>query len=390
LTEGAGLVIVGVNLTPEFNVAASGDYTIHTLVYDPNTLDLTSIDIGVTTGFDVNGLLIQGGGDICASLDVAGAPVVVEIIESDSGTLTLDGDNPTVVCEGDMAMISATPDGNINVPPGFEVIYVLTEGAGLVIIDANATPEFSVSAAGDYTIHTLVYDPNTLDLNIVQFGITTGFDVNGLLIQGGGDICASLDVAGAPVVVETIQSGDAGLITDGSANNCIFSDQPVLRNAILSGQIIPAGDSLVIILVDSNSNIIDVNSEPEFFISMAGDYSIHPVIYNPSVCDVYSINTVAELLECSCVAINLVGVPVSVQECEANVVNCPEDLYVPGPNNAVTPGLYESSKTISSDGLIMSGSVEYSAGETIQLMSGFEVMSGQEFNAHIEGCDPNQ
>ncbi|MBK6543656.1 MAG: hypothetical protein IPG10_20845 [Flavobacteriales bacterium] len=27
--------------------------------------------------------------------------------------------------------------------------------------------------------------------------VTTGFDVNGLLVQGGGAICASLDVAGA-------------------------------------------------------------------------------------------------------------------------------------------------------------------------------------------------
>ena len=390
LTEGAGLVIVGANPTPEFNVAASGDYTIHTLVYDPNTLDLNIIVFGTTTGFDVNGLLIQGGGDICASLDVAGAPVVVEIIDIDSGTLTLDGDNPTLVCDGDMAMISATPDGNINVPAGFEVIYVLTEGAGLVLIDANPTPEFNVAAPGDYTIHTLVYDPNTLDLNIIVFGTTTGFDVNGLLIQGGGDICASLDVAGAPVVVETIPSGDAGLIAEGSANNCVVSGQSVLRNATLSGQVVPAGYRLVIILVDSNGNIVDVNSEPEFLISMTGDYSIHPVVYNPSVCDVNSINTVAELLECSCVAINLVGVPVSVQVCDENIVNCPEVLYVPGPNSAVAPGLYESSKTISSDGLIMSGSVEYSAGEEIQLMSGFEVMSGQEFNAHIEGCNPNQ
>jgi hypothetical protein len=74
---------------------------------------------------------------------------------------------------------------------------VLTSGAGLVIEQAEATPEFTVDAEGDYTIHTLVYDPTTLDLGIVEFGVTTGFDVNGLLIQGGGSICASLDVAGA-------------------------------------------------------------------------------------------------------------------------------------------------------------------------------------------------
>jgi hypothetical protein len=39
------------------------------------------------------------------------------------------------------------------------------------------------------------------------FGTTTGFDVNGLLIQGGGTICGALDVAGAPIVVEDITVG---------------------------------------------------------------------------------------------------------------------------------------------------------------------------------------
>jgi len=47
----------------------------------------------------------------------------------------------------------------------------------------------------------LVYDPLTLDLGIVVPGVTTGFDVNALLIQGGGTICGALDVAGAPIVV---------------------------------------------------------------------------------------------------------------------------------------------------------------------------------------------
>jgi hypothetical protein len=32
-------------------------------------------------------------------------------------------------------------------------------------------------------------------------GVTTGFNVNSLLVQGGGSICASLDVQGAPFLV---------------------------------------------------------------------------------------------------------------------------------------------------------------------------------------------
>lgn len=36
-----------------------------------------------------------------------------------------------------------------------------------------------------------------MDLGIVEIGVTTGVDVNGLLVQGGGNICAALDVPGA-------------------------------------------------------------------------------------------------------------------------------------------------------------------------------------------------
>jgi hypothetical protein len=78
---------------------------------------------------------------------------------------------------------------------------VLTRGFNLVIRDVSNTPVFNVPQFGLYRIHTLVYDPNTLDLSIVVPGQTTGFDVNGLLLQGGGAICASLDVQGAPFIV---------------------------------------------------------------------------------------------------------------------------------------------------------------------------------------------
>ncbi|MEX1132525.1 MAG: hypothetical protein WEC15_04805, partial [Flavobacteriales bacterium] len=198
LTQGEDLVIVNAESAPFFGVSTPGTYTIHTLVYDANTLDLGIVELGVTTGFDVNSLLIQGGGTICASLDVAGAAFTVEMCvepcDADAGTLS---GGATVCLENGSTTLMATADGNANVPPGYNTVYVLTEGAGLVIVQAGATPEFTVDAEGTYTIHTLVYDANTLDLGIVELGVTTGFDVNGLLIQGGGAICASLDVAGA-------------------------------------------------------------------------------------------------------------------------------------------------------------------------------------------------
>lgn len=122
--------------------------------------------------------------------------------EAEAGTLEASGETDCLEEEG-VVTLTAQHDIDPVIPAGFEAVYVLTEGAGLVIIDVNTdAAEFNVDAEGDYTIHTLVYDPATLDLDIVEIGTTTGFDVNELLEQGGGDICGALDVAGVEFTVE--------------------------------------------------------------------------------------------------------------------------------------------------------------------------------------------
>ena len=287
LTEGAGLVIINVNATPEFSVDAIGTYTIHTLVYDPATLDLSIVELGVTTGFDVNGLLIQGGGAICASLDVAGAAYTVEECldcDADAGTLSGGG---TVCLEDGSATLVATADGNAEVPAGYETLYVLTEGAGLVIINVNATPEFSVDAIGTYTIHTLVYDPATLDLSIVELGVTTGFDVNGLLIQGGGAICASLDVAGAAYTVEECLDCDADAGTlSGGGTVCLEDGSATLVATADGNAEVPAGyETLYVLTEGAGLVIINVNATPEFSVDAIGTYTIHTLVYDPATLD---------------------------------------------------------------------------------------------------------
>ncbi len=97
--------------------------------------------------------------------------------------------------------ISATPVGVPIAPAGFEVLYVLTSGPSFTIEAVSTSPSFVVSDAGLFTIHTLVHDPTTLDLSTIQIGVTTGIEVNDLLIAGGGTICAALDLAGAAFVV---------------------------------------------------------------------------------------------------------------------------------------------------------------------------------------------
>ena len=186
---------------------------------------------------------------------------------TDAGTLTADG-NPVCLVNGS-ATISATPDGNAVVPTGFQTIYVLTSNPGLVIQQTNTAPTFTVNAIGSYTIHTLVYDPNTLDLSIITPGVTTAGEVNSLLQQGGGTICASLDVNGAPisvtlcgctppivsnvVVIEANCGKSDGSITINVANGPAGFDYAwtpnVSSNHIATG--LPAG-TYTIIITDSN------------------------------------------------------------------------------------------------------------------------------------------
>jgi len=199
LTQGPALTIEQVAASPSFTVTAVGDYTIHTLVFDP--ADQLTL-LAATTGFDVDALLIQGGGSLCGALDVSGAPIdvqdeVIGTCDATAGTLTADASPVTLV--GGSAVISATQGTAPVVPSGYSVVYVLTQGPALTIEQVAASPSFTVTAQGDYIIHTLVYDPAD---QATLLAATTGFEVNDLLIQGGGALCGALDVTGAPVVVE--------------------------------------------------------------------------------------------------------------------------------------------------------------------------------------------
>ena len=143
-----------------------------------------------------------------------------QVCTADAGTLTADA-TPVSTTDG-LAVISATPDGNISVPTNYEVTYVLTTGANLLIVDTASSPTFTVGAGPSlttYTIHTLVAetsdsnDPNYLDLSVVEPGTTTGADVLGIISDN--NICADLDVVGAQieVIISIVDIADAFELT---------------------------------------------------------------------------------------------------------------------------------------------------------------------------------
>ncbi|MFK8006944.1 MAG: gliding motility-associated C-terminal domain-containing protein [Saprospiraceae bacterium] len=277
LTESG--VIQAVENTPEFTLTNTGNFTIHTLVYDPNTLDLGIVVLGTTSAQEVNGLLIQGGGTICASLDLTGATVSVidctppPTCIADAGTLVADASSACL--DNGSALISATPQNNVVVPIGYEAIYVLTE-SGVIQAVENA-PEFTVTNTGTFTIHTLIYDPNTLDLGTVVLGITLASEVNSLLIQGGGTICASLDLAGAIISV-----------TDCNPLNC--ATPPQLLNIVkIASSCNQSTGNATVNMVGGNSNYTFDFSAGNVFGNAAvdlavGTYSVTITDINDATC----------------------------------------------------------------------------------------------------------
>ncbi|MBU2941029.1 T9SS type A sorting domain-containing protein, partial [Lacinutrix sp. C3R15] len=128
--------------------------------------------------------------------DVAGAAIVVSEIDVCAASAgTMYSSSPISCLSSGEATINAMQNEAANIPEGYQQLFVLTEAFSLTIIGVSATPEFNVTNSGFYRIHSLVYNPDTLDLSVVLPGSTTGFDV--LNIIGDNNICASLDVHGA-------------------------------------------------------------------------------------------------------------------------------------------------------------------------------------------------
>ncbi|MBK9627360.1 MAG: T9SS type A sorting domain-containing protein [Flavobacteriales bacterium] len=366
LTSGVGQVIDSIAGTPTFLITVAGSYTIHTLVYDPATLDLNTIELGVTTAAELVAQLAQGGGTICGSLDVAGATIlVVDCCLADAGTLTADIDS--VCYAGGPTILMASANGDAVIPVGFEVLYLLTTGEDQVITAAGFTTTFEVGAVGVYTIHTLVYDPNTLDLGQFNFGESTADDVNAVLVQGGGAICASFDMAGATISVVYCCSASAGTLTAENASICL-PNGPVFISATANGDaVVPTDFETVYVLTSSAALVIEATSAtPSFAVFSTGDYTIHSLVYDPTTLDLGSIQlgvtTASEINAllvqgggAICASLDLVGANTVVLDCAPANDACVDAWEIPiavveecatnmvaGDNTYATPGSDEA------------------------------------------------
>jgi hypothetical protein len=325
-----GGVIMDVGSALSFTVTSPGSYTFHTLVYDPTTLDLSIVTPGVTTAASVNALLIQGGGTICASLDLVGATTMVIdcTIDCPAAAGTISASMSDACLEEGMAMLVATPGGDAVVPEGYETIYVLTMDPGLIIEQVGPDPEFEVTMEGDYRIHTLVYDPLTLDLTIVVPGVTPATVVNALLFQGGGDICASLDLMGAMFTVTECPAGCpamAGSIIPEDSALCLEEGMAELIAIPGEDAVVPEGYAIAYVLTEGLLPVIqEVGDMPEFTVMSTGVYTIHTLVYDSLTLDLSVLAGMPALTAHGllvqgggtiCAALDLIGATFNVDDC---------------------------------------------------------------------------
>ena len=350
LTQDSSLTLVSVDSLPEFGVAATGMYTIHSFVYNPSELTLPELNDSVAvTGFD---LLAQIEADsLCASLDVAGASFVVEpcvqdtipveppVCLADAGTLMAD--SVSCLSPDSSVVLSATEGMQAMVPEGYSQVFVLTQDSSLTLVSVDSLPGFEVAATGMYTIHSLVYNPSELTLPELNDSVAvTGFD---LLAQIEADsLCASLDVAGASFVVEPcvqdtvppappVCMADAGtLVTD--TVDCLSPDSSLVLSATAGMQaMVPEGYSQVFVLTqDSSLTLLAIDSIPYFVVGSPGKYTLHSFVYNPSELALPDPNdsvvvTGFDLLaqieaDSLCASLDVAGAAFEVRECEASCV----------------------------------------------------------------------
>ncbi|HMN04951.1 MAG TPA: T9SS type A sorting domain-containing protein [Flavobacteriales bacterium] len=286
LSRTNSLIIDQVSNTPSFTVNSVDVWRLHALVYDPNTIDLDNIATGTTSIYGLAALFLQGGGHLCGSLQVGGAFVKTgdcqPSCQADAGSMVPV--QPDLCLTDGMAIAAATPDGTSNVPPSFTMAYLLS--ANGVILATSAGAEFSLFSLGQFRIHAFAYDPATFDLAGIAAGETTLAGLEAQLVQGGGGICASLDMAGAAFeITDCVPAcdADAGAMAGEAQTLCLEEGVAWLSGISYGDTVVPPGFHMGYLLSQGPDLVLmGWNEEPLFAVEATGTYHIHAFVNNPA------------------------------------------------------------------------------------------------------------
>ena len=290
ITQGDSLEIIGINEIPEYIVESPGSYAIHSFVFSPFDMDLDSLAgmNGLNSLFELYEFTIEGGGIVCASVDLEGARFEVGVCTDVCPAFTASPTPGSVGCYDQSPVvleIDFNPIDNI-IPEGFIHVFVLTSGPEMIVIGLQSD-FFEVEEAGEYRVHSIVFDPNTLDPGIIDLGVTSAFDMFGLTIEGGGDICASFDLNGALFVVEDCEfSCEAFSGNTLPGGEICYDGLPIaLPVAVSDDLVIPDGFIHSFIITEGSLFTIIGLQEAPFEISSPGSYEVNSFVYDPSTFD---------------------------------------------------------------------------------------------------------
>ena len=289
--------------------------------------------------------------------------------------------NACYILGGNAVYRNIVTDDSEILPPGYQIVYILVDETGTIVL-FNTLSEYFIADYGMFMAYSVAYDPNDYD-------VTTATTIEDITSNWTcGDISAPAQIR----VVECCLAS-SGWLTDGVTTGCADPVNGTTANltATQKGLSVPTGYQVVYLLRDGLTDILlDYSFTLSFDVDQIGSYFISPLVYDPANLDITAINYGTEDIFSFnsylfgldvCEHFNISGVQLLVEEC------CQDNTYIPGAGIGVDGGLYEVSQMITSDGIINSGNVEYSAGNSIELMAGFEVEIGMEFHAFIEGCN---
>ena len=112
----------------------------------------------------------------------------------DAGTMVYPPDSEGCIDDmGSTVTLITTPTGDAVIPAGYIITYVLTINNTFDIIDCSDSPNIVVDEPGWFTIHPVVYDPNTFD-PCSSIG-TTIFDMEALFASDPC-VCGDVDTTG--------------------------------------------------------------------------------------------------------------------------------------------------------------------------------------------------
>ncbi len=273
LTQGSGLVLLELGTEPVFTVSDTGFYHIHAFVYDPSTWDLSMVQLGETTGYELNLTLTQAGGSICASFDLLGATIHVKACPP---SCTAGIDAYISICSNDQAILLfnalggdpcpggmwTTPDGNAfsgffnpAINPSGTYTYTVDNPFSAPSVATVTVNVVTAANAGVSTSLVLCATDGIIDLHDALGGATdpSGTWMTGLAPFNGQFDPATMSsgvytytVAGTPpcmdatasVTILVIPPPNAG--TDGEVTACI-DGPPVLLFPALNGSPDPGG-----------------------------------------------------------------------------------------------------------------------------------------------------